>query len=162
MLDRHGKVGILINNAGLSIGDQRAEMLSESAMGAMLSVNLKGTVKCVRAPAPAMAKNGGGVITNTASILAGSPLPVAAAYAASEAGVIAFTQAWSRELGPSGMRVNVIAPGFIETLMNRSPPPRLAQTLVARAPRGAWAGHRKSRLCTSFPPPARRPSSMGR
>lgn len=134
VLDRHGKVDILINNAGLNIGDQRVETLSDSALEAMLAVNLKGTVNCVRALAPAMAKARGGVITNTASVLAGSPLPVAAAYAASKAGVIAFTQAWSRELGPSGVRVNVVAPGFIETPMNRSLPSGLAKSLTARTP----------------------------
>ncbi|MES2708482.1 MAG: SDR family NAD(P)-dependent oxidoreductase [Verrucomicrobiota bacterium] len=134
VLERHGKMDILINNAGLNTGDQHAGTLPESALEAMLAVNLKGTVNCVRALAPAMVKAGCGVITNTASILAKSPLPVAAAYAASKAGVIAFTRAWSRELGPSGVRVNVVAPGFIETPMNRNLPPGLAQTLIARTP----------------------------
>lgn len=134
LLDRHGKVDILINNAGLNSGDQRVETLSESALETLLAVNLKGTVNGVRALAPAMVAAGGGVITNTSSILAGSPLPVTAAYAASKAGIIAFTQAWSRELGPSGVRVNVIAPGFIETPMNRGLPPGLAQTLISRTP----------------------------
>lgn len=134
VLERHGKVHCLINNAGLNTGDQRSENLTESGLEMLLAVNLKGTVNCVQALAPAMAKMGAGVITNTASILAHSPMPVAAAYAASKAGVIAFTRAWSREFGPAGLRVNVIAPGFIETPMNRQLPVSLAQALVARTP----------------------------
>lgn len=134
LLERHGQIDILINNAGLNVGDQRTEILSESLLDSMLAVNLKGTVNCIQAFAPAMCKAGSGVITNTASILAKSPLPVAAGYAASKAGVIALSQAWSRELGPAGVRVNVISPGFIETPMNQHLPPNLAQTLLARTP----------------------------
>jgi 3-oxoacyl-[acyl-carrier protein] reductase len=134
LLDRYAKIDILINNAGLNVGDQRAEVLSEDILDSMLAVNLKGTINCIQAFAPGMCKAGSGVITNTASVLAKSPLPVAAAYAASKAGVIALSQAWSRELGPAGVRVNVISPGFIETPMNQHLPSNLTQTLLSRTP----------------------------
>lgn len=134
LLNRHGRVDILINNAGLNTGDQRSAMLTSAVLDAALAVNLKGSVNCIQALAPAMVKAGAGVITNTASILARSPMAVAAAYGAAKAGVIVFTQAWSRELGPSGIRVNVIAPGFIDTPMNQNLPADLARTVVARTP----------------------------
>jgi 3-oxoacyl-[acyl-carrier protein] reductase len=134
LLARHGRVDILINNAGLNIGDQRVEHLSEDLLEVMLAVNLKGTANCIQAFAPSMCQAGSGVITNTASVLAYSPLPVAAGYAASKAGVIALTQAWSRELGQDGVRINVIAPGFIETPMNHNLPANLTQKLIARTP----------------------------
>ena len=57
-------------------------------------------------------------------------------YTAAKAGVVAMTQTWARELGRYGIRVNAVAPGFIETGMSASMPPAILQTMVARTPLG--------------------------
>jgi 3-oxoacyl-[acyl-carrier protein] reductase len=131
VVGRQGRIDVLVNNAGIHIGDQSAAGLTTSTLRAMIDVNLGGTVNCVRAVAPIMASARSGVILNSASVLATSPLPGTGAYAASKAGVIAISRAWARELGPTGIRVNAIAPGFIDTPMNDSLPPQVRQALLS-------------------------------
>jgi 3-oxoacyl-[acyl-carrier protein] reductase len=128
---RHGRVDVLVNNAGIHVGDQSAAGLTCDTLRAMLGVNLEGTVNCVRCVSPVMLAARSGVILNSASVLAQSPLPGTGAYAASKAAVIAISRAWARELGPSGVRVNVIAPGFIETPMNDGISGKVRQAVVS-------------------------------
>lgn len=134
LLRRHGRIDVLVNNAGVNVGAQQAAALGGPALSAMMAVNLQGTAHCVRCVVPAMTRAGRGAIINTASILAGSPLPGTAGYAATKAGVIALTKAWARELGGFGIRVNAVAPGFIDTRMNDGLPPELRQALTDRTP----------------------------
>jgi 3-oxoacyl-[acyl-carrier protein] reductase len=128
---RHGRVDVLVNNAGIHVGDQSAAGLTADTLRAMLGVNLEGTVNCVRCVSPVMVAARSGVILNSASVLAQSPLPGTGAYAASKAAVIAISRAWARELGPSGVRVNVVAPGFIDTPMNDGISGQVRQAVVS-------------------------------
>jgi 3-oxoacyl-[acyl-carrier protein] reductase len=130
LVARRGRVDVLVNNAGIHIGPQTAAALSAETLRAMLAVNLEGAVNCVRHLAPVMVSAGSGVIINSASALAQSPLPGTGAYAASKAAVVAISRAWARELGPSGVRVNVIAAGFIDTPMNAKLSAEVRQALV--------------------------------
>jgi 3-oxoacyl-[acyl-carrier protein] reductase len=136
VLAGHGRVDALINNAGVNFGDQGLAALADATWDAMLGANLKGAVNTVRAVAPAMIRRGHGRIVNTSSVLARHPLPAFSAYAAAKAGVEALTRAWARELGPHGITVNAVAPGFIDTAMNAGQDAEAAAAVVARTPAG--------------------------
>jgi len=139
-----GRIDVLINNAGITRDSQLvkwadgevAGTMSDDALDAVLSVNLKGVFHCARAVAPHMIRAGGGVILNASSIVGLYGNFGQTNYAAAKAGVIAFTRTWSRELGKHNVRVNAIAPGFIATDLIRTIPEKVMQNMVAHTPLG--------------------------
>jgi 3-oxoacyl-[acyl-carrier protein] reductase len=135
-LERHGRVDVLINNAGVNFGDQTARGITDATWEAILGTNLKGAVNTVRALSPAMIRRGWGRIINTSSILARFPLPGFGAYAAAKAALVAITRAWARELGPHGITVNAVAPGFIDTPLNAGLGEEAIEVVVQRTPVG--------------------------
>ncbi len=136
VLQRHGHVDVLVNNAGVNFGDQGAAAVADETWDAILAANLKGAVNTVRALSPSMARRGQGRIINTSSVLARFPLPAFGAYAAAKAGVEALTRAWARELGPYGITVNAVAPGLIDTPMNANQSPDVIAAVIQRTPAG--------------------------
>ena len=112
-----GGVDVLINNAALYAGLQRApfEEIDEAIWDRVMAVNIKGVWQMTRAVSPLMRAQKGGSIVNIASatVLSGSPLWMH--YVASKGAVIAMTRTMAREMGRDGIRVNVIAPGFTLT-----------------------------------------------
>ncbi|GAB7387825.1 glucose 1-dehydrogenase [Bacillaceae bacterium] len=111
---RHGRLDILINNAGVSYWKSPYE-LSVTEWDEILNVNLRSVFLCSREAAKIMRKNGGGAIVNIASTRALMSEPNSEAYAASKGGILALTHALAVSLGPDGIRVNAISPGWIET-----------------------------------------------
>jgi NAD(P)-dependent dehydrogenase (short-subunit alcohol dehydrogenase family) len=105
---------ILVNNAGIT-RDGVVWKLTDEEWDAVLDVNLKSMFRMTRAVVPAMRERGSGAIVNIASINGIRGKFGQSNYAASKGGVIAFTKAVARETGRAGVRVNAIAPGFIET-----------------------------------------------
>jgi len=116
ILDKFGRIDILINNAGIT-RDGLIVRMSETDWDAVLSVNLKGAFNCTKAVAKPMMKQRGGRIINIASIIGITGNAGQANYAASKGGVIAFTKSVAKELASRNINVNAIAPGFIETNM---------------------------------------------
>lgn len=115
VLKKFNRVEILVNNAGISLHKPIEEMTLKT-FETVIKVNLTGTFICCRAVTPAMKKQGRGKIINIASLGGRTGRPgVGVNYAASKAGVIGLTQTLARELGPSGIYVNAIAPGPILT-----------------------------------------------
>ena len=110
------RIDILVNNAGMSIEKPLVE-LSIEEWDQIVNVNLRGTVLCTKAVLPSMIKCGNGVIINIASAAGLRGLPGSTAYSASKAGVVAFTQALGDEVRSSGIRVNTICPGPVDTPM---------------------------------------------
>jgi len=112
-----GGLDALVNNAAVVEGLTRRgfEEIDEDEWDRVLTVNVKGTWLCARALVPLMREAGGGSIVNMASEVAFSGSPGLAHYVASKGAVVGLTRTLARELGPSQIRVNAIAPGFIPT-----------------------------------------------
>ncbi len=117
VVDKFGGIDILVNNAGISkigtitqIDDIDADMIFD--------VNLKGVYNCCKSVAPFMIGQKFGKIINVSSMWGQVGASCEVAYSASKAGVIGLTKALAKELAPSGITVNAVAPGLIETSMN--------------------------------------------
>lgn len=112
-----GGLDALVNNAAIVEGLTRRgfEEIDEDEWDRVLTVNVKGTWLCARALVPLMREAGAGSIVNMASEVAFSGSPGLAHYVASKGAVVGLTRTLARELGPSQIRVNAIAPGFIPT-----------------------------------------------
>lgn len=116
-VDRSGRLGFAVANAGIAGAEEDLVDQSPDAFDRIIAVNLRGVYLTVRAAARVMREAGTGSIVTVSSIFGQEPFAKAAAYSATKAGVIAMTQAVALELGPSGVRVNSVAPGYISTEM---------------------------------------------
>lgn len=128
-----GHVDILVNNAGIT-RDARMHKMSEAQWDAVINVNLKGVWLCGKSVVPLMIAQGGGSIVNTSSIVGLHGNFGQSNYVASKSGVIGMTKTWARELGPSGIRVNAIAPGFTMTEMIQTVPDKVLDAVKERTP----------------------------
>jgi len=116
VLERFGKLDILINNAGIT-KDGLLVKMKESDWQQVIDVNLKGVFLCSKAFIRKMMLAQSGSIVNITSVVGIIGNPGQANYCASKAGVIGFTKALAKEVGGKGVRVNAVAPGFIESAM---------------------------------------------
>jgi 3-oxoacyl-[acyl-carrier protein] reductase len=107
---------ILVNNAGSLVGRMPVAKITEEGWDYVMDLNLKSAVLCSQAAAPSMVARKSGAIINVVSIAArNGGGPGAGPYSAAKAGLIAFTKSLAKELAPSGVRVNGISPGVIDT-----------------------------------------------
>ena len=111
-----GRIDLLVTSAGMGVSGA-VEFIEEEEMKRQFEVNLFGTINTVKAVLPQMRKQKGGKIICISSVAAVYSIPFQAYYSASKAGVIGLTKAVARELAPRGVRVNAVAPGFVETDM---------------------------------------------
>jgi len=111
-----GDVDIMVNNAGVAESATLANTTDE-LWQKHLAINLTGTFYCTRAALPAMLKNGWGRVINIASIAGKTGAPYISAYSASKHGVMGLTRSLALEVGASGVTVNAICPGYVETEM---------------------------------------------
>jgi NAD(P)-dependent dehydrogenase (short-subunit alcohol dehydrogenase family) len=114
-----GAPTVLVNNAGIEGFDPFLKISLEK-WNRLLAVNLTGTFQCCQAVVPHMIEAGWGRIVNISSSSAQSGQPLMTHYVTSKAGMIGFTKALALELGPKGITVNTIPPGFIDTPMLRA------------------------------------------
>ena len=133
VLARHGRIDVLVNNAGIT-QDARLQKMSLAQFDAVIDVNLRGVFHCAQAVAGTMVEQGSGVILNASSVVGIYGNYGQTNYAATKAGVIGFTKTWSRELGPKGVRVNAVAPGFVETPILHTIPEKVLQTMRNEVP----------------------------
>jgi 3-oxoacyl-[acyl-carrier protein] reductase len=136
VLDAAGRVDILVNNAGVTRGFVPAESLTPPAWDLILDTNARGALHAVQAVVPAMKARGYGRILNVSSVLARHGFPGQTAYAASKAAIEAMTRVWARELGPWGITVNAVAPGYVRTAMNEANGPEVERQVRERTPLG--------------------------
>ncbi len=133
VMERFGRIDILVNNAGIT-RDTLLMRMSEEQWDSVINVNLKGTFLFTKAVARPMMKQRSGVIINMASVIGQIGNAGQANYAASKAGVIAFTKSVARELASRGIRVNAIAPGFIQTDMTDVLPDKVKDEMMKSIP----------------------------
>ncbi|MEI6165570.1 MAG: 3-oxoacyl-[acyl-carrier-protein] reductase [bacterium] len=132
-----GKIDILVNNAGIT-KDTLMIRMSEEDWDAVLTVNLKGTFLFTKAVARPMMKQRSGAIVNVASIIGLIGNAGQCNYAASKAGVIALTKSAAKELATRNVRVNAVAPGFIETKMTEALPEEVRTKMLGAIPMGRF------------------------
>ncbi len=113
-VDTLGQVDVLVTAAGVASFGPVAEA-SPRDWNAMLAVNLRAVMVCCRAVLPAMLGRRRGSIINVASVAASRPIPGAAAYTATKAGVVGFSRVLAEELRAGGVRVGVLVPGAVDT-----------------------------------------------
>ena len=126
-----GRLDVLVNNAGI-VRDATLAKVTDEDWTATLDVNLRGAMIAARAALRPMRAAGSGRILSATSVVARMGNYGQTAYAASKAGIIGLTRAWARELGPSGITANAVAPGLIDTDMARGVPEKVLAALVAR------------------------------
>ena len=132
-----GQLDILVNNAGI-LADSTLKKLDPDSFDAVINVNLRGVYLCGRAAADIMIEQGSGVILNASSVVAHHGNFGQTNYVASKAGVIGITKVWARELGKDGIRVNAVAPGFIQTNMTAGMPEKVVNMMGEKVPLKRW------------------------
>ncbi|MBQ0945254.1 3-oxoacyl-[acyl-carrier-protein] reductase [Ideonella sp. 4Y16] len=128
-----GRIDVLVNNAGIT-QDARLQKMTLAQFDAVIDVNLRGVFHCAQAVVDTMVDQRTGVILNASSVVGIYGNFGQTNYAASKFGVIGFTKTWSRELGPKGVRVNAVAPGFIETPILASMPDKVLDHMREQVP----------------------------
>jgi 3-oxoacyl-[acyl-carrier protein] reductase len=130
-----GRIDILVNNAGIDTTSRVAEMPT-AMWDDMIRVNLRSVFLCTRAVLPGMMRRGWGRIINVSSQLAHKGAADMAHYAAAKAGVLGFTRSLAYEVARSGITVNAICPGPIDTELFRNIPEEWRRNKLAELPIG--------------------------
>ena len=128
-------VDILICNAGI-VHYGLMSMMEEAAWDRIFAVNVKGVYNCVNAAMPYFLREHRGSVITVSSMWGRVGASCEAAYSATKGAVIALTKALAKELGPSGIRVNCVAPGVIRTDMCASVDPQILQEMAEDTPVG--------------------------
>lgn len=134
-LNTFGRIDILVNNAGVT-RDQLILMMSEEDWDTVIRVDLKSLFNTCKAAARPMVRQRYGRIINISSVVGLAGQGGQTNYAAAKAGVIGFSKSLAKELGPRGITVNVVAPGFIPTDLTADLPEELRQEAIRRTPLG--------------------------
>ena len=136
-VDRQGwGVDILVNNAGQGGTLTPIHQLSDDAWQAMLATHLNGTFYCSREAISRMMPNKTGAIINIASVAGLAGMPMGVSYSAAKAGIIGFTKAAGKEVARCGIRINAIAPGWVETPILDHLPDALRDAMTSMVPLG--------------------------
>jgi 3-oxoacyl-[acyl-carrier protein] reductase len=133
VMQQFGRIDVLVNNAGITM-DARLQKMTLEQFDRVIDVNLRGVFHCAQAVADTMVAQGSGVILNASSVVGIYGNFGQTNYAATKFGVIGFTKTWSRELGPKGVRVNAVAPGFVTTPMVAAMPTKILQDMESKVP----------------------------
>jgi 3-oxoacyl-[acyl-carrier protein] reductase len=132
-LDAHGQIDVLVNNAGTT-RDQLLLRMTEEEWDVVLRTNLKSVYNCCKVAARPMMRRRYGRIVNVSSVAGIAGQVGQTNYAASKAGVLGFTRSLAKELGPRGITVNAVAPGFVPTDLTADLDEALKQKAIEATP----------------------------
>jgi 3-oxoacyl-[acyl-carrier protein] reductase len=122
-VQKFGRLDVMVNNAGINapLNDERVtiEQFQDRTWDRIINVDLNGTFFCCRAAAAQMVKQKSGSIINIASVGGVVALRLQIAFVAAKAGIIKLTEAMACEIGPKGVRVNVVSPGSVDVTPNK-------------------------------------------
>jgi 3-oxoacyl-[acyl-carrier protein] reductase len=144
-----GAVDVLVNNAGIHRAG-RITALSARHWRAVIDANLTGSFLCARRAVPKMVAAGYGCIVNISSVIGLNGFPGDAAYASAKAGLFGLTRALALELAGSGVRVNAVAPGFVDTEMTQALHEEVLQRIEASIPLRRQATTEEIADCVAF------------
>ena len=128
-----GRIDILVNNAGIT-RDASLKKMTPEQWQQVIDVNLTGVFNCTKAVSPYMIDQGDGRIMNASSVVGLYGNFGQTNYAATKAGVIGMTKTLARELGRYNIRVNAVAPGFIQTEMIKTVPEKVIEIMKSKSP----------------------------
>jgi len=137
VIEKFGGIDILINNAGIT-RDGLLVKMKESDWQFVMDVNLKGVFLCTKAVIRSMMSKRSGCIVNISSVVGITGNPGQSNYSASKAGIIGFTKSVAKEVGSKNVRVNAVAPGFIDTDMTESLPEAVKAKFMENIPLGRY------------------------
>jgi 3-oxoacyl-[acyl-carrier protein] reductase len=130
-----GDVDVLVNNAGIT-RDTLIARMSDEDWELVINTNLRGAFNTARAVSRKMLRRRSGAIVNLTSVVGLHGNPGQVNYAASKAGIVGLTKALARELGSRGVRVNAVAPGYIDTALTQVLPEPARGAILANTPLG--------------------------
>lgn len=131
--DKFGRIDILVNNAGMS-DSTKIENYEDGQFEKIMKLNIQAVFNTIRFTSAIMKEQGGGCIINTSSMVSISGQPGGVAYPASKFAVNGLTLSLARELGPSNIRVNAVAPGITKTDMVAALPDEMIQPMIKAIP----------------------------
>jgi 3-oxoacyl-[acyl-carrier protein] reductase len=137
LVEEAGEVAVLVNNAGLT-RDGLLPRMPDDDWRAVVETNLSGVFYTCRAVSRAMMRRRAGAIVNVSSIVGLHGNAGQTNYAASKAGIIGFTKSLARELGPRGVRANVVAPGYVTSRLTDAIPEDLRAGMLTNTPLGRF------------------------
>jgi len=137
IVDSFGSIDILVNNAGI-IHDSLLMRMSENVWDEVLDTNLKGTYNCTKAVLKFMVRKRWGRIINVVSVVGIEGNPGQSNYAASKAGVIAFSRSIAKEVASRNITVNSVAPGYISTEIVADLNPEFKELILSRIPQNKF------------------------
>lgn len=133
VIEQFKRIDILINNAGIT-QDALLKKMTPEAWQKVVDINLTGVFNCTKAVIDKMLEQGQGKIINTSSVSGVYGNVGQTNYAAAKAGVVGMTKSWAKELGPKGINVNAVAPGFIETSLIQTIPEHIIERIKQQIP----------------------------
>ncbi len=131
--ETYGRIDILVNNAGVS-DSTKIDNYDPARFAQVMDLNVNAIFNAIQPTVAIMKEQGGGCILNTSSMVSISGQPGGVAYPASKYAVNGLTWSLARELGPSNIRVNAVAPGITKTDMVAALPPQMIQPLINTIP----------------------------
>jgi len=137
VMNHFGKVDILVNNAGVN-RDRTLRRMTPEQWNEVIQTNLNSLYNCTKAVVEPMVAQKSGVIISISSIIGEMGNVGQTNYASTKAGIIGFTKSLARELAGSNIRVNAVAPGFIETDMLGTVPEDIRKQILAQIPLGRF------------------------
>ncbi|MGM0798371.1 MAG: SDR family oxidoreductase [Bacillota bacterium] len=132
---KFSRIDGLVNNAGLNL-DQLLPLTNDEDIDRILNLNIGSVIKLTRNVSRVMLKQNSGSIVNISSIIGSRGFKGTSVYSASKAALDGLTRSLARELGSKGIRVNSLAPGFVDTDMTKNMPEKQKSQIIRRTPMG--------------------------